>query len=191
MAEDHPELVRRCLNGDQEALRVFIEMFQQPVFVLCYRMLHHRQDAEDVAQDSLVRAVRYLKSWDSSQPLSPWVMKIAANRCRTALGQRGRRPVTMETVESMPGQFTSGETERLDLAEELQEGLETLKENHRLSFILFYQQELSIAEISGIMDVPPGTIKTWLHRSRKQLAEYLSSRGVSPLPRSSEEEDPE
>lgn len=177
MAEEHAELVQRCLVGDPAALRRFVDMFQQSVFVLCYRMLRHRQDAEDVAQESLVRAVRYLKSWDSSQPLSPWILKIAANRCRTALGQRARRPIVME---SAPDQPVYGETDRLGIAEELQQGLDTLNENHRMSFILFYQQDLSVNEISAVMDVPPGTIKTWLHRSRKQLAEYLTERGISP-----------
>ena len=177
MAEEHAELARRCLEGDEDALREFVGMFQQPVFVLCLRMLRHRQDAEDVAQESLVRAVRYLRSWDSSQPLTPWVMKIAANRCRTAMGKRSRHPVLTESVVEPS---VSSETNQIGLAEELQRALEILKDNQRLSFVMFYQQELSIAEISEIMEVPAGTVKTWLHRSRKQLAEYLLDRGITP-----------
>merc|ERR1712014_30653 len=91
--EEHVELAQRCLDGDQSALREFVESFQQQVFALCLKMLRHRQDAEDTAQESLLRAVRYLKSWDPNQPLTPWVLKIAANRCRTALGKRNRTPI--------------------------------------------------------------------------------------------------
>jgi RNA polymerase sigma-70 factor, ECF subfamily len=184
VAQEHVELARRCLEGDERALREFVETFQHQVFGLCLRMLGHRQDAEDVAQESLVRAVRYLKSWDPDQPLAPWVMKIAANRCRTALGKRARRPVPSESI---PEESVSGETEQLSLSEELERALRKLNENHRLSFIMFYQQEMSVAEIASVLEVPPGTVKTWLHRGRKQLAEILTHRGMAPTTQESQQ----
>ena len=167
------ELAQRCLAGDQMALREFVALFQGQVFSLCFRMLGHRQDAEDTTQESLIRAVRYLKSWDPAQPLRPWVLKIAANRCRTALGKRARTPIPVKEI------IENGETTtpQLGLAEELTLALATLKEQHRQCFVLFYEQELSIQEVAEIMDVPDGTIKTWLHRSRKELAEALKRRG--------------
>ncbi len=171
------ELAQRCLAGDQNALREFVDLFQQQVFALCFRMLGHRQDAEDTAQESLMRAVRYLKSWDSSQPLRPWVLKIAANRCRTALGKRAKRPVS---VAILPDEGVAPATSQIGLAEELERGLTFLKDRQRECFVMFYQQELSIHEISQVMDVPEGTIKTWLHRSRKQLAQHLMLRGIQP-----------
>jgi len=171
------QLVERCLARDSDALREFIDLFQQRVFALCYRMLGHRQDAEDTAQDSLLRAIKYLKSWDSSQPLAPWVMKIAANRCRTMLGKRSRRPIV---IESLPEAGEASQNPQLELAEELQSALTILRDDHRTCFVMFYQQELNIQEISLAMDVPEGTIKTWLHRSRKQLAEHLQGRGITP-----------
>lgn len=174
------ELAQRCLAGDQHALREFVELFQQQVFALCFRMLGHRQDAEDTAQESLARAIRYLKSWDSAQPLRPWVLKIAANRCRTALSMRAKRPLHFEVT---PDQSVQTTEHQLGLAEELQQALEVLNEQQRECFILFYQQELSIQEISELMNVPGGTIKTWLHRSRKRLAQHLLQRGIDPTPR--------
>lgn len=172
------ELAQRCLAGDQTALREFIEMFQHQVFALCFRMLGHRQDAEDTAQESLARAVRYLQSWDSSQPLRPWVLKIAANRCRTALGKRAKQPKQQEiTPDGSVGNMES----QLGLAEELQNALQILQEPQRECFVLFYQQDMSIQEISETLDVPAGTIKTWLHRSRKRLAQYLIHRGFGTL----------
>lgn len=171
------ELAQRCLDGDKVALREFVEMFERQVFALCLRMLRHRQDAEDTAQESLLRAVKYLKSWDPSQPLGPWVLKIAANRCRTALGKRGRTPVP---VEVFPEQPSNEITPQLGLADELDQALQLLKDDYRTCFVLFYEQELSIQEISHVMDVPEGTIKTWLHRSRKQLAQHFIRRGIQP-----------
>lgn len=177
MSEETVELAQRCLAGDQVALREFVERFYHQVFSLCFRILGHRQDAEDVAQESLTRALRYLKSWDPTQPLRPWVLKIATNRCRTAIGLRARQPLLLEET---PDKSISSTTLQFGLAEELEQALDVLKVQQRACFVMFYQQELSIQEIGQIMDVAEGTIKTWLHRSRKQLAEYLRQRGIRP-----------
>lgn len=170
-------LVQRCLASDEAGWSAFIERFQQPVFGLCLRMLRHRQDAEDVAQESLVRAVRNLHRWDQQRPLLPWLLTITANRCRTALERRGRRPITSEfAVEpaSVGPPENEGET-----AEEISLALEKLRDEYRECFVLFYQGELGCAEIAEVMGCPVGTIKTWLHRARNQVAECLRRRELA------------
>jgi len=174
-------LVERCLAGDEPALREFVDMFQHRVFALCFRMLGHRHDAEDTAQISLARAVKYLKNWDHTKPLAPWVLKIAANRCRTALSKRQKLPPSSVTI---PEPATTDQQAQLGLGEELHKALDVLKTDQRTCFELFYLQELSIQEISDMLDLPHGTIKTWLHRSRKLLAQHLQSRGITPETRS-------
>ncbi|MGH7199923.1 MAG: RNA polymerase sigma factor, partial [Planctomycetaceae bacterium] len=74
MADDDALLVQRSLDGDEVALRALIERFQQIVFSVCYRMLGQREDAEDIAQDSLLRMIRKLDQWDPARPLTPWVL---------------------------------------------------------------------------------------------------------------------
>ena len=88
---DDRELAERCLSGDQTAIREFVERFQGMIFAFCLRQLRHREDAEDVAQQSLVRAVRHLRHWDPNRPLNPWVLTIAVNRCRTHASQKNYR----------------------------------------------------------------------------------------------------
>ena len=176
MADSQTDMVQRCLEGEESAQVEFVNLFQHRVFALCLRMLGHRQDAEDVTQDVLVRALRYLKSWDSSRELAPWVLKIAANRCRTALSQRSTRPLPVEL--SVEPETPISEVE--GVAEEVNRGLSGLREDHRACFVLFYQQELSVAEVAEVMDVPAGTVKTWLFRARKELADYLRKRGLGP-----------
>ena len=155
-------------------MRELVERFERPVFSLCLRMLRHRQDAEDVAQESLVRVCRHLRSWDGARKLLPWVLAIAANRCRTALDKRSRRPIPSE---SLPEPESRAEPAPAGLGEEVELALGELREEHRTCFVLFYEQELPIIEISEIMGVPDGTIKTWLHRARKQVADRLRQRG--------------
>lgn len=176
MADSETELVQRCLEGDAAAQAEFVALFERRVFALCLRMLGHRQDAEDVAQESLLRAVRYLKGWDVSRRLTPWVLKIAANRCRTALTRRSGVPTPMEEFpEPAVSPVASGE-----LDEEIQRGLNGLREDYRNCFLLFYQQELSVLEVAETLEIPEGTVKTWLFRARKELAEYLRERGFAP-----------
>lgn len=174
---DTVALVRRCLDGDEAGWAAFVETFQQPVFGLCLRMLRHRQDAEDVAQESLVRAVRNLDRWDPERPLLPWLLTITANRCRTALQRRGRRPLS--TQFSVEPEAIGKDGANGELEEEVTLALEDLRDEYRECFILFYQNELGCAEIGEVLGCPVGTVKTWLHRARNQVAERLKRRGVA------------
>src|SRR5947199_2589417 len=97
-AED-ATLVRRCLKGDESAIQSLVERYQSDVFGLCVRLLHHRQDAEDVTQEVFLRVFRSMRRWDASRPLKPWIMGIAVNRCRTWLAQRMRRPESVEYLQ--------------------------------------------------------------------------------------------
>lgn len=157
-------------------MRRFVQRFEGLVYGLCLRRLGRREDAEDVVQDVFLRTFRSLHRWDSDRPLTPWLVTIAVNRCRTALDRRSRLPAG--TV--IPEQIASPRTRTSDLSEELQLALEQLRPDYRRCFELFYGRELSVAEISERLGVPQGTVKTWLHRSRKELAEHLQRRGVMP-----------
>lgn len=171
------DLVQQCLSGDADSLRLFVSRFQQMVFSLCLQMMRHRQDAEDVTQESLIRAVRHLGTWDQSRAIEPWILGIAANRCRTALGRRNRQPVVSST--DLPEPSVNGRSSSEGVGEELQRAVAELRDDFRQCFTLFYVQQLSVQEISDLMHVPVGTVKTWLHRARKLLADQLQQRGVT------------
>ncbi|MEK6239686.1 MAG: RNA polymerase sigma factor [Planctomycetales bacterium] len=171
------QLVDRCLAGDQSAVVLLINRYQAMVFGLCFRMLGHRQDAEDVVQESFVRAVRALNRWDRNRDFKPWLLAIAGNRCRTHLSKRGRRAQPAELVEDLPDQSPDAQAAR-NLAEEVQLALREVREEYRRAFLLYHEEELSYAEIAEALDCPVGTVKTWVHRARRQLIERLRRRGV-------------
>lgn len=171
------ELVDRCLAGDQVAVAELIDRYKPMVFGLCFRMLGHRQDAEDVTQESFVRAIRALERWDNTRDFRPWMLAIAGNRCRTHLSKRRRRAQPMELVEDLPDH--APDTESADnLAEEVHLALVDVREEYRQAFLLFHEEELSYAEIGEALDCPVGTVKTWVHRARRELIERLQRRGV-------------
>src|SRR5687767_4315142 len=174
--DDLRTLVGHCLADDQSAMLALVERFQGQVFGLCYRMLGQRQDAEDAAQETFVRVLKNLHRWDPEREFVPWLLAIAGNRCRTAISVRRRRPVAESAVELIADDAPD-ERPAQHLAEELHLALAELRPEYRQAFLLFHDHELSYGEIAGSMDVPLGTIKTWVHRARRELIELLRQRG--------------
>lgn len=181
MANDLCDLVNRCLAGRQDAMIELVDRFRSLVFGLCYRMLGHRQDAEDAAQETFVRVLRSLARWDQSREFEPWLLAIAGNRCRTALAARQRRPAVQCLLEPLADRAPDLQAAE-NLAEEVRLALNRLRPEYRQAFVLFHEHEMSYAEIAEAMDCPLGTVKTWVHRARRELIEHLRRRGVLEVP---------
>jgi RNA polymerase sigma-70 factor (ECF subfamily) len=177
VSDDVRELVGRCLRGDQSAMAELVDYYRGQVFGLCYRMLRHRQDAEDVTQECFVRVLRGLHTWDQERAFLPWLLAVAGNRCRTHLASRMRQPATTSLVEQVSDDAWEI-AEARNLAEEVELALSTLRAEYRQAFLLFHQHELSYAQISVTLDCPLGTVKTWVHRARRELIARLKHRGV-------------
>lgn len=177
MADELREIVGRCLAGEQVAMVQLVDRYRGQVFGLCYRMLGQRQDAEDMAQETFIRVLKNLDRWDQNRDFEPWLLAIAGNRCRTALATRMRRPAMSALAEHLPDDAPDFQAAR-NLSEEVGLGLEKLRAEYRQAFVLFHEQELSYAEIAEAMNCPLGTVKTWVHRARRELIEHLRKRGV-------------
>jgi RNA polymerase sigma-70 factor (ECF subfamily) len=177
---DDPALVEALRSGDANAARLLVERFQGVVFGLCFRMMNHQQDAEDTAQETFVRALRGIAGFDAARPIRPWLLEIAANRCRTALSRRAQER-RLRQARAVPdlADTRRGLTDPDDLGGELQRALGGLRAEYRMVFVLFHEQNLPYDEIARVVSRPVGTIKTWLHRARAQLAQELSRRGVT------------
>jgi RNA polymerase sigma-70 factor (ECF subfamily) len=176
---DLQSLVGACLTGDQGAMLTLVERFRGQVYGLCYRMLGQRQDAEDASQETFVRVLKNLHRWDPARDFEPWLFAIAGNRCRTALASRKRRPTPEATVEQLADKTPDARPAE-HLAEEVSLALAELRDEYRQAFILFHEHELSYAEIAESMSVPLGTVKTWVHRARRELIDFLRQRGAIP-----------
>lgn len=181
MSDELRDIIKRSIDGQQSAMIELIDRFRGQVFGLCYRMLGHREDAEDAAQETFIRVLKSLSKWDSTRKFEPWLLAIAGNRCRTALATRQRKPPMKTIVEPIHDNAPDMQAAQ-NLAEEVQLGLGNLRDEYRQAFILFHDQELGYAEIAEVLDCPLGTIKTWVHRARRELIDHLKRRDVVQEP---------
>lgn len=170
-------LADRCLAGDQMAISQLIDRFRDRVFGVCYRILGQRQDAEDAAQETFVRAIRYLAKWDRHRDFEPWLFAIAGNRCRTLIAKRARTP-NIQCLDQTQQLLDVRAHQANLLQEEVSLAISRLPKNHRIAFLLFHEKELSYEEISQTLDCPVGTVKTWVHRARRELIQRLVDRGA-------------
>lgn len=171
-------LVCRCLAGDAAAARELVERFQSDVIGLCIRLLNHRHDAEDVAQEVFLRVFRSLKKWDASRPLKPWVLGITVNRCRTAIGKRAKGPVLADYLHEAPDRSPADDS--LEMAGEIRTAVDALRPDYREVFVLFHERGQAYEDIAETIGRPVGTVKTWLHRARVEVMEQLRRKGLMP-----------
>lgn len=177
MNESNASLAEQFRQNDESAFAELVRRHQQLVFRVCLRILGHREDAEDVTQETFSRMAKYLDRWDSRRPLEPWLVAIAGNRCRTFLSRRHVHQPLTSVVEPI----SDGTAQQLaadSLREEVYLALAHLPLNQRRAFRLFHEEGLNYAEIAVQLNCPIGTIKTWVHRARGRLIEHLRDREV-------------
>ncbi len=177
MASELKQLVDRCIAGSTTAALEFVRIYQGQVFGLCFRMLGHRHDAEDATQDTFIRVLKNLHRWDPERDIEPWLLTIAGNRCRTKLAKRMRRP-SHQTLDRPIMDRTIEEQSAQQLGEEVDLALSGIRSEYRQAFLLFHQHQLSYEEIAQSMNIPLGTVKTWVYRARRQIIQKLEQRGV-------------
>jgi RNA polymerase sigma factor (sigma-70 family) len=176
VSADDVLLVRRCLRGDAAAMERLVATYQADVFGLSVRLLQHRHDAEDVAQEVFLRVFRSLRRWDSRRPLRPWIMGITVNRCRTWLAQRARRPELIAYLHETASRDVADESS--ELTREIRAAVQDLRAEYRTVFVLFHERGLPYEEIAQTLRKPVGTVKTWLHRARLDVLDRLRKRGM-------------
>jgi len=154
-----------------------VKRYQGQVFGLCFRMLGHRQDAEDATQETFFRVLKNLHRWDPNRDFEPWLLTIAGNRCRTRLSRKMRKP-NVQTLEQPIEDKSWNQAPADQLGEEVDLALEGIRDEYRHAFLMFHQQQSSYEEIARNMEIPLGTVKTWVYRARQQIIRKLEQRGV-------------
>lgn len=188
--ETDAQLVASALAGSQEAFRELVLRFERPVYSLIVRMVHEPATAEDLAQEVFVKACRSLRTYDASRKLSSWLFKIAHNTTIDHLRRHTPDTVSLEAPQDEEGrgglaavlsdgsvEDPAAAAERRDMARSLERAISRLRPEYREAVVLFYLEGATYQEICDVTGLPLGTVKTNLHRARKELAVEMSALG--------------
>jgi len=178
------EVIQRCRRGEIECFRVLVERYEDRIYNLSLRLLGHHEDALDAAQETFVRAYGALPQFELDRPLAPWLYRIATNLCFGILRKRRPEVVSLDAAEewevdsarSMSGGAVDPQewVDRAATDEEIQRAVLELPEPYRAAVLLRYMDGLSYEAIADALEVPLGTVKTYLHRARQRLRAKLS-----------------
>jgi RNA polymerase sigma-70 factor, ECF subfamily len=182
------ELVASALRGSEEAFRDLVLRFERPVYALILRMVHEAETAEDLAQEVFVKAYRHLASYDPRRKFASWLFKVAHNSTIDHLRRAQLDTVPLAAEQEDGGGLlavladTSAESpaaaaERRDMARALERAIARLRPEYREAVVLRYVEGLAYQEICEVLGLPAGTVKTNLHRARKELAEAMRAAG--------------
>jgi RNA polymerase sigma-70 factor (ECF subfamily) len=183
------DLIARVREGSQAACRDLVLRYQRPVFNLVVRMVRDPAVAEELAQDAFVKAFRALDTFDSTLKFSNWLLRIAQNTAIDHLRLRRVETVPLdESADGNPGSLQlvdptadspADAAERADAARALERAIARLRPEYRRLVVLRYQEDLSYEEMVEITGLPLGTIKSFLHRARVEMARDLEEQGWS------------
>jgi RNA polymerase sigma-70 factor (ECF subfamily) len=163
------ELVRE--DRRDEAIAALLPLYRRKVFGLAYSYLRNQDAAQDVTQEVFIKIWRALASYDGRASLSTWIYTIARNASLSALRAR-RAQVSLSDPEVLAEVDTTADgtcTETAAEAAAVLRLLDLLPEKQRQVVMLFYMQEQSHEEVSAMLAMPVGTVKTLLHRARARL----------------------
>jgi RNA polymerase sigma-70 factor, ECF subfamily len=176
--------IKQVLKGDQNAFGEIVEIYKDKVFQLAYRMLGNRHEAEDIAQEAFIRAFVNIQSYNINLKFSTWLYRIATNLCIDRIRKKkpdyyldaevaGTDGLTMYSQIPSKTSLPEDDVESLELQDTIQRAISKLPEKYRSVIVLKYIEELSLNEISEILDMPLGTVKTRIHRGRETLRKQL------------------
>ena len=184
------ELARDALGGSEAAYRELVTRYATPAVNFVFRFVRDRALAEDLAQEGFLRVYQRLSTYDPERKFSSWFFQVLrnitidhlrVNRLPTAsldeLAEEGNERAAVDRQQGASPEDVAGQGE---LASAVSAALARLRPEYREVVVLRYQEGLTHPEIAEILGMPSGTVKTYLHRARKELAGILSEQGWGP-----------
>jgi RNA polymerase sigma-70 factor, ECF subfamily len=184
------EVVRHAVQGREAAYRELIRRYQRPVFSLVYRMVRDRELAEDLAQETFIKVLNAIDSYRPEYKFSSWIFKIANNAAIDHLRRRSLNTLSLDgsphastpdAIEATTLQIGDGAENQLDavaareLGEQIEAAIGQLRPEYRSCIILRHVDGRPYEEIAEMLDLPLGTVKTYIHRARNELRILLAA----------------
>ncbi len=173
---EEADAIVRVQQGETESFELLVRRYMRGAFAVAFRLLGHRQDAEDVVQEAMLAALANIRTFDPTRPFGPWFYRIVVTRGLNFRKSRSRRQADSidrnEFASSAAGPATAAE--RAALREAVQHAMARLPERQRMVVQLFELDGFSGAEIAEMMKIPAGTVRWLLHEARRSLRDMLA-----------------
>ena len=167
-------LIDRILAGNQHLYAELVNRYKSYAFTIAFKVVENRPEAEEVAQDSFVKAFHHLINFKRDSKFSTWLYRIVFN---TSVSYKRKRKDTYQSIENTVIEYrqeAEGMLERSDKKKYINAALQKLNEADKLAITLFYLKEFSLEEIADITGMQANTVKVRLHRARQRLADELT-----------------
>lgn len=177
-------LIQRLCAGDLSALGDLYDKYHLQVFRTALSITHDRQSAEDILQECFLKLNTYARRIDTSLPLEPWLYRVTVNLAYTWVTRRSKWLTSIEDmIDRLVAPARTNSEHHAEVAElqaVIRQAIDTLPAAQRLTVILYYLNNLSLKEISYILDCPVGTVKSRLHYGREYLKTCLQAYHTTP-----------
>ncbi|MDF2546686.1 MAG: polymerase, sigma-24 subunit, subfamily [Anaerosolibacter sp.] len=177
-------LINLCKNNKREGYDLLFQKYEKYIYRLCYYYTHSKEDSLDLLQEVYIRIYKGIQHFDGNRPLLPWLKTITVNVCLNNLRKQkistqfindeGSSPIDLIASTSN----VEAEIAYLDTKQSVVKGIQELPEDMKTAIILRHVEEMSYQQIGEIMNLPIGTVKTYLFRGRKLLKDKLKDAGV-------------
>ena len=173
--DDESPLVARVQRGDTAAFDELVRRYMQRAFAVAYRVLGHREDAEDLVQEAFMVTLERIDTFDTTRPFAPWFLRIVANRALSARRARARRQTEpLPADPPAPGRSPHHDAEGAEVRERFARAVAELPDRQRTVVRLFELDGFSSVEIAAMLALSEGTVRWYLHKARGTLREALA-----------------
>ncbi|MBL4710562.1 MAG: RNA polymerase sigma factor [Flavobacteriales bacterium] len=172
----HLELIQACKLNDRKAQQKLYQLYAQPMFSVCYRIVNQQEEAEDVLQEAFIRMFRQVESFREEASFGAWFKRIVVNGSLNHIKQRKRQQDKIEHLKDESEESIAEEDEPnlpTYSVNQVQGALELLPEGYRVVFSLYLFEEYSHREIAEELGITESTSKSQLNRAKKKMRELL------------------
>lgn len=179
------EIVSRYISGQSEVMDILVDRYKIPLYRLCYHLTANNMDADDLFQETWIKAVKSIKLYDTGKPLLPWLCTICTNLYKDRYRVKKRwinrikeyfssqeKDAEMDSVHNSAPMLEDELVEKFD-REAVRKYINMLDDTYRLPIILYYFKEVDYSDIGEILGIPIGTVKSRLYTAKQKLRKLM------------------
>ena len=177
------QVVKLCKKKSKEGYILLFKTYEKYIYYICFHYTRSKEDSLDLVQEIYLKIYQSFDKFEETRPLLPWIKRITVNTCLNYI-RDNRKRVNLDSEEVLAIADASGKNtveERIDYLDTrsvLHEAMQTLPPEMKMVLLLRHQEELSYSSIADMMNLPVGTVKTYLFRGRNILRQKLKNEGL-------------